>query len=78
MMICPTCEVYCSYVCPCCLETVTSAWHLTEDVKRFENTEVCKNYDKEIMLNKNDNIMVFPWWINLFYKVRNGLIGRKV
>jgi hypothetical protein len=37
-MICPTCKINCNYICPCCGESVNSAWHMTEDAKAYGKT----------------------------------------
>ena len=35
-MICPTCKIKCTFICPSCYESVTSYWHFTEDAKKFK------------------------------------------
>lgn len=37
-MICPTCDIPCFYICPCCYESVTSSWHLTDSAKSYGKT----------------------------------------
>lgn len=34
-MLCPTCKISCSYICPSCHEAVTSDWHYTPEAKEF-------------------------------------------
>ena len=65
-MICPTCKIPCSYICPNCYESVSSSWHKSEDAKEFgkimkEHPEYIKKYlkiddDKSTNLNKKCNI----------------------
>ena len=45
-MICLTCNIPCNHICPCCLESVFSSWHTTEDAKRF--AKLVKNGDIDV------------------------------
>ena len=49
-MICPTCKINCSFICPSCYEAVGSTWHISKEAKRFKATL------KKFEINKNNEI----------------------
>ncbi len=45
-MICPTCKIICTYICPNCFESTSSKWHLSDDAKQFKEKQQMTQADK--------------------------------
>ena len=52
-MICPTCKIECTFICPSCYESVGSTWHISKEAKRFKAT--LKRFKKIIEENLPSN-----------------------
>lgn len=75
-MICLTCNIPCKNICPCCLESVFSYWHNTEDAKKFAKkikngdidvTLYIEAYKEEVRLElKKEKRKNMGWWNRMF------------